>query len=180
MHKTVITKSFNIGKLRDFVDPQTILNETKYIKQPWWLSAGTALGFYRDGDFIKDDTDFDIGVLAHKGQQPIEIPTLQEFRRLMVGEYLIQQAFQDKRGVILDIYFYYEDVYPGKFFTISEMGGIIQTPFETKNRQTKYGSFPFPHPIEDYLEESYQNWKEPSGDKGRHVPIQSVKHYMES
>ena len=36
----------------------------KQIKKEWWFDYGTALGAYRDKDFIKNDTDIDIGVYA--------------------------------------------------------------------------------------------------------------------
>lgn len=31
---------------------------------PWWIVAGTALGFYRDGAYIPWDTDIDVGIIC--------------------------------------------------------------------------------------------------------------------
>lgn len=34
------------------------------LDKPYWISAGTALGLYRDGDLIKGDTDLDFAMLV--------------------------------------------------------------------------------------------------------------------
>lgn len=158
---------FTVGKLKDFEHPEkTLFKAIPYLPEKWWMSAGTALGLYRDGDFIKEDTDIDIGVL---GGEIVEIPTLIEFRQTFWRGKIMQQAFKDKNNMILDVFHYYDDVIPNKLFAASELGYIVKPLFNIKELDTKYGKLPFLNPIEDYLTDRYGDWETPTGFKGNHI-----------
>ncbi len=158
------------------------LNKAKsHLNCDWWLSAGTAIGLYRDGDFIPNDTDIDIGVKAVFGQKHIQIPGFRLIRTMDWRGRPIQTAFvDDTNGCIFDIYYYYTDIIENKLVSVSEYGYvyykksfIVKPLFEIKELETKYGKFPFLDPIEDYLVDRYgENWRTPSDSKGKYVNLE--------
>lgn len=137
----------------------------------YWISAGTALGFYRDKDFIVGDTDIDIEMLWHKGID-------NEIKSAMSNGFdLIRDIYHNgepqqiafiKDNVIFDIYIY--QLEEDNIVNNSE-GGLMKLPYkyfkDLKNIDTKYGSFPAPNPIEDYLKLRYgKDWNIPLHKKG--------------
>ena len=134
----------------------------------WWISVGTAIGLYRDGDFIPSDTDIDIGVRAKKGQKHINIPSMTLIRTQEWNGIPIQTAYIDENDCIFDIFYYYEDITPGKLTTVCENGTIEKPDFGIKKLPTKYGELPFLDPIEDYLEDRYGDWQTPRHQKGKY------------
>jgi hypothetical protein len=159
---------FQVGAMTPENNPIDTLNKAKlYLPEKWWISAGTAIALYRDGDFIYGNTDIDIGVNT---SEIVKIPTLTEFRRTSWNDKVMQQAFKDTNDVILDIFHYYTDIVEGKLVSVSELGYITKPLFEIKDLDTKYGKLPFLHPIEKYLEDRYQDWRTPDPqDHGRHT-----------
>lgn len=136
----------------------------------YWLSSGTALGLYRDGDFIPNDTDIDIGISVTEGETPI-LPILEGFelvRDCYHGGKPMQLAFRDtENGVIFDIYFFYDIGMSASYYNFCEIGEWFYPKMEIKELETKYGSYPFPSPIETYMERRYgSTWKTPSNKKG--------------
>ena len=135
--------------------------------EKWCVSFGTALGLYRDKDFIPEDTDIDFNI--YNPTNPDEI--IETFKQYMTFIRLVtrngkkyQAAFQCADGLIVDLCFFYQD---GKDWTSYCEGGFWKTNGKVKKLKTKYGMIPFPDPIEEYLKESYgDNWTTPiSGDK---------------
>jgi LicD family len=132
------------------------------------LNAGTALGLYRDGDFIPNDTDIDVVILT---DEPFEIGPLEGFEvyQNFDNGVPVQRCFQDKdNGAIFDIYFYYRK--PGNI-AVSPYSHDLVIPlglyYNRKKLNTKYGKFYFPSPIEDYLQANYGlDWRTPKEDKG--------------
>ncbi len=146
-------------------------NITKRLKGvKWWLSAGTALGFYRDKDFIPNDTDIDIAIEGDwDNDQRSYFAELFKDHRLIREAiwdgHIMQMAYQDTNNCIFDFYFYYPD---GKNrINHNEMGTMTKPRYGIKKLKTKYGSYPFPDPIEDYLLIRYgKDWKIPQQKKG--------------
>lgn len=142
----------------------------------WWLSAGTAIGLYRNKDVIPNDTDIDIGIKSKLGQKHILLDKFKLVRKMDWENRPIQTAHIDPRNnCLIDIYYYYTDIKNGKLVTISEYGWIhyktpyiIKNLYEIKNLHTKYGDLPFLHPIEEYLTERFGDWKTPSNKKGKY------------
>lgn len=79
---------------------------------PYWLEFGTLLGAYRDGDFIQNDFDIDVGVYlkdAHKVYHTLlenGFKLLREFH--VVGENGLEQTFE-YHGLTIDVMYFYED-----------------------------------------------------------------------
>jgi len=134
----------------------------------WWLSAGTALGAYRDSlsdEFLLKDTDIDIGVLGSNSEELIldkfgKIMTLRE-RNNCHGD-ISQIVFLDD-GIILDFYFFMPDAddavnysFAGKMVKPLRM---ITPPCTIEVDGVNY---PVPNPIEEYLEVRFgYDWREP-------------------
>lgn len=160
---------------------ESTLNRAKsHMNCDWWISSGSAIGLYRDGDFIPNDTDIDVGVRSVYGQKHIQIPGFRLIRTMDWRGRPIQTAFiDDNNSCIFDIYYYYTDILEDKLVTVSEYGyvyfqkGFIVKPlFGIKELETKYGRYPFLDPIEDYLIDRYgENWKIPSDSKGNYTHL---------
>lgn len=136
----------------------------------YWVSAGTVLGFYRDKDFIKGDTDIDVEMLNDGISKQDIIKAMKGFEliREIEHEGKPQQLAFIKNEVIFDIYFY---KVVGDNIVNENEHGTMKVPYkfvkDLKQIKTKYGSFPAPSPIEEYLEYRYgKDWKTPSNKKG--------------
>ena len=64
-----------------------------------WLSSGTLLGIYRDGKFLKDDTDIDIGIMTN------EIPVLKGYELEIVRSFgdIMQTVYRSPRNIAIDL-----------------------------------------------------------------------------
>ena len=140
-----------------FLDVVKRLSKVKY-----WVSAGTALGLYRDGDFIKDDTDLDFAFIG------CEIKDLfddYELVRAITYKGRPMQLCYLRDGVLVDFYFHYEE--DGKYINYSENGKQVMEMDVYDNLKilkTKYGMLPFPDP-EKYLKIRYGNFRTLSKEK---------------
>lgn len=126
----------------------------------YWVSAGTALGLYRDKDFITGDTDIDVEMLE---DVELDYPLI----RTVTHEGKIQQRAYLINDTIFDIYFYQKE---GDEYVNYNEQGVMRFPcyyFDTLEIiETKYGTLPFPSPVEDYLKYRYGDWQTPSNKKG--------------
>lgn len=170
MPKVLNHLPFRMEHLKNLDKPEESLFKVIPYLDKWWVSAGTALGLYRDGDFIPTDTDIDLAVRADINTKPIVIPDMDLIRETYFqdkegNERICQSAYRDTNNVIVDIFYYHDDINEGELVAISETGIIRKPAFEIKELQTKYGMLPFMHPIEDYLEDRYGDWKTPSNGK---------------
>lgn len=125
-----------------------------------FLVYGTCLGFVRDGGYIQDDNDLDVGMLG-------------DFDKLK--KELIKRGFSHKRdynhnshflkdGILLDVHFdFYKAFrkYLHRFETIAYKGNRFKVPF----------------PITIYLEDLYDDWRKrkPKGMKEYSILIVSYK-----
>jgi hypothetical protein len=181
--KDLIVKThswFTEKKLSSIKNVNDTLSKAKsQLNCSWWISAGTAIGLYRDGDFIPSDTDIDIGVRSKIGQSHIVLDGFKLIRTMEWRTRPIQTAYIDTNGCIFDIYYYYDDILEDKLVTVSEYGyvhqkkGFIVKPnFGVKELPTKYGMLPFLDPIEEYLVDRFgDDWKTPKSSKGKYIHL---------
>lgn len=138
----------------------------------WWVSAGTALGLYRDGGFVPGDTDLDIACLGYEGIENDLRAAYAEAGFKVYGVFDVDgkqmQLALDRDGVIFDIYFhwpYNEDSY----YSQGCNGKTIMPRAMYDKRAflvTPFGELPFPGDIEGYLEARYgDDWRIPQDGK---------------
>lgn len=144
-----------------------------------WLSAGTALGFYRDGGFIPHDTDLDIGVYALWMDQTLPhriavlVSTLVSlgFSPLLSVYHAnqpMQLAFYDEQKIIIDLNFFYEGIENGILVNCGT-GGILRKPVrfaQTESWEHLGIVYQLPTPIEEYLLLRFgPDWRTPKTKK---------------
>lgn len=122
------------------------------LKVTWFLVLGACLGFVRDGGYISNDDDIDLGVMCDR-------QTLKElFTRLEAGGFKKEQAFLNpgnevnqhflKDGILLDI-----------FVTFLEKERQYLDSFDKVEYEGR--KFRVPHPVEAYLTCEYGYWRIP-------------------
>lgn len=140
-----------------------------------WLSAGTALGLYRDGRFIPHDTDIDVGLLADWDDPPDQIDIVHLMDgftpvRIMHRENRLMQTAFVKDKVLFDVYYFYQG-YKNDLAVNLNDAGQMEKPLrfvETLGTITYQGTaYPTPHPIEEYLEYRYKDWRTPTDGKNQ-------------
>ena len=146
---------------------------SKFPPKTMWLGTGTALGLYRDKDFCKGDTDIDFITFGSpntdKSYEQYLIGSLYDYKlvRTTYDKDLIQQLCFMKDGVLVDVYYFYDD--GNRYTNHSESGwSFMPKPIfdDRKELSTKYGTYYFPHPIEMYLAITYgTDWKVPMASK---------------
>ena len=150
--------------------PDVFMDAIPKIKCPFVVSDGTALGLYREGDFIKGDSDIDIAIIFYKGvDQDVKewLHGYECFREIWKDGKLSQLAFL-KDGVIFDTYYHYKK---GKNYTNkNEENQMTIMPCYLYDKptlfKTKYGVVPMPSDIEEYLVRRYgDDWMIPSKKK---------------
>ncbi len=133
----------------------------------YWLTDGTLLGFYRDGNFIQGDTDVDIGVFIDEWT-PQLISTFKKngLRLLRVNgskDRGLEYTFT-RKGVNLDVFFFYrEDDYVWHATWLgNEMIRYRFPHFDVKDYEFMGHTFSAPANIEEYISLKYgENWRTP-------------------
>lgn len=127
-----------------------------------WLSSGTFLGIYRDGKFLEDDTDIDIGIISDK------IPILEGYKLETVKIYgdIMQTIFRSPRNIAIDLMWFYER---GKDLINKNEGGTWVKPkdkMELESIKFRGTEYPCPKPTW-YLENRFLTWETriPKGKK---------------
>lgn len=135
----------------------------------WWLSAGTALGAFRDNfsdEYFEKDTDIDIGILGTSCEDTL----VEAFKKHMqlkevnhaMGSHLSQIVFSDN-DIIVDFYFFEIE---GDNAVNYNFAGKMVKPLRMVNPPEPMivngTSYPMPTPIEEYLEVRYGfDWNTP-------------------
>jgi hypothetical protein len=144
-----------------------------------WLSAGTALGAYRDGfskKFVERDTDIDVGVCIGLEDDGDKIYKLlhEEFIkngfkliRTYKGNWKYSQLCMEKDGIWFDMYFFYQE---GDTFCAYTEYGIMKKPasmvYEQQSVIIDGKQYSIPNDIEGYLALRYgPEWRKPSAAK---------------
>jgi phosphorylcholine metabolism protein LicD len=146
---------------------EVLVEGVKHINKPWWISAGTLLGFERNGNFIPYDTDIDIATI---GETKLELPSDFELIRTATDYHgrLHQQAYMhNPTNIIFDVFHYYEHD-ENTYYTESEKGKIFRSRELLDNLTTKtYRGVEMgvPTKIDEYLTEWYGEWRIPKQEK---------------
>jgi hypothetical protein len=154
------------------MDPQTarrVLEEgcvlLDMLGVTYWLSAGTALGAYRDklsDEFLLKDTDIDVGVLGDSRKADIESVFnnhgFGSFRSYKTNKYWSQLTLI-RENIIFDIYFF---IPSGDLLVNYNEHGRMEKPSRLVERMELVLGHPVPTPIEDYLKTRFgPSWKVP-------------------
>lgn len=134
------------AKIPDVADK--VLNEffsvAKSLKLSTCLVFGLCLGFVRDGKYIPGDNDLDVAIVTAANVLPA------------LSGVLIKMGFKRGRMYHKNVHFYRDntllDIYIRK-----PHGFYVQ--FDKIAYKGK--DYAIPHPVEDYLERVYANWKVP-------------------
>lgn len=84
----------------------------KNINVESWLTDGTLLGFYREGDFIGHDGDVDLGIKASNWNEKILPMMIDHQFELIRTEGTVENGLEysfKKNGVSLDFFFFYQE-----------------------------------------------------------------------
>jgi len=143
------------------------------LQRPFWVSAGTCIGLFRDGDFVIGDTDVDVAMIAWDGWERDIVSWLELEGFKVYGTYssptesLPTQVAFIKDGVIFDTYSHYLD--GDDYISYGAAGKVVMPRSIYDNLlmiDTKYGPLPFPNPPEEYLRIRYgEDWKTPQDGK---------------
>jgi glycerol-3-phosphate cytidylyltransferase len=102
----------------------------------WWIGVGTALGYAREGGFIRGDTDIDVRIALDFRDQAAAMTRVREvverfeaagfrvIREMHWDRRPMQTAFTDtrNRGVVFDIYYFYTSYTDGHYVNVNEIG----------------------------------------------------------
>jgi len=170
-------RHFEINVLNDNAK-SVLLNALSRLKSiKYWMSAGTALGLYRNNDFIEGDTDIDIAMVGYSGIDNEIIKAMVddtgfELIRDIYHEDMPQQLAFMKDGVIFDIYIHWRE--GDNYINNSESGKQTMPKWMYDSQKiinTKYGNLPFPKDPEKYFEIRYGDWKIPQNKKAVYEKI---------
>lgn len=121
-------------------------------KIPVFLALGTALGFYRSGNYLPNDSDLDVFILCSKEVREHLlkfIPTCGFALNTISGASPYRNVHSVKNSIFLDIWF----KHPKSFMKFYH-GDCF---FYHRNRKLR-----IPFDIEGYLSCIYEDWKTPS------------------
>lgn len=143
----IFRKKFSISQVKHIAD--AILEEwddaCKELGIPHFLYLGTCLGFYRDRGYIKFDEDIDVGILG--GEENLKKLADKLLERGFVTKGEPEFKHWSKNGIFLDIWFQFP-----------EFKEFLETFDEITYNSRVYS---MPHPVEQYLEKEYGNWRIP-------------------
>lgn len=123
----------------------------------FFLACGTCLGFYRDGDYIEEDADIDVFILASRSEQ-------HDLWRELVSSGFNGRQGLSKGGIQLDVH--RVDKEPP--YTLNAFGkNRGKCTFQNFDTISHYGrSYKVPSPVEEYLECAYgELWKTPMSEE---------------
>lgn len=165
----VVTKPWNHTKFK--IEPlhgknplPVLLGGVRRLKGKWWISAGTLLGFIRDGNFLPLDTDLDVSLVGNVDRTPLPGFKLVRTVDSDDGKEQYQTVFlHEETNILFDINQYHPR--GENYRTYRELDEYIETPKELvdplKTMTYKGYDFPIPNDIERYLTMWYGNWRIP-------------------
>lgn len=172
--------------LKDLIDIKRVFDK---FKVPFFLGYGTALGAYRDGEFLPGDDDIDLGIIEdidHQTRKAIGWLLYDlgfKNQEIMFNVYgkmePIELAYNGdentgiivcERNVKITIFFFTDmkcDTHIEEYVCIPKLGAmkLISSPVKFYEKfdtiKFKGEKFNLPSPIKDYLAFTYKDWKDP-------------------
>lgn len=137
----------------------------KELKITHFLTEGTCLGLFRDKGYIEGDNDIDVGVLCTRDTRKKLTRKLREYG-FEVGRKLEKTQHFHKYGILLDVRFRFGS---RKRFLAS---------FDKVYYNSRF--YNVPHPVEEYLEARYGNWRTPKKElkKTAMVMLRKIFHHI--
>lgn len=154
--------------LANLVDARAVLDN---IGMRCWLTDGTLLGYYREGDFLGHDLDVDVGCFIDELNEaflPAFINDGWKCERIYGKWDTGLEVTLAKRGTKVDFFFFYRD--SGKWWHaawrhVGDLRNMIRyeyAPFELKTVKFKGHDFEIPSDTERYVETKYgPGWRQP-------------------
>jgi hypothetical protein len=166
-------KSFRTDPIDKDIAGKVLIDGINKLNLPYWVSAGTALGLYRDKDFIDGDTDVDIAMIGFEGIDNIIRESLgfEEIRNVYHEGKPQQLAFRSN-DIIFDIYIHWQE--NNDYVNYGEMGKQRMPVYMYSNLKsitTKYGNLNFPSDPEEYFKIRYGDWQTPQSKKAHYEAI---------
>ena len=159
------------GKLKDL---RTIKKVFDKLNLPLFLCYGTALGAYRDGDFLPDDGDIDLGTFGAENKDKI----WQELKKegfVPRGDEPFEKykCVPVNRNTLIDL-FLFADNGNGWYechATRKTVNAKIQKKYVEKFEKVKFfgDEYLVPSPIENYLKDCYDDWQDKNNKKHTNV-----------
>lgn len=157
--------------LIDLLDVKTVLD--KYNTE-FFLLGGTALGAYRDKDFIEGDDDIDLGTFDASHREEIKKDLEELGFEIAVcynkdtKEYIPSKMILATRRTQTDIFFFEDDgdKYVAHRDGLSRPWTFLYKGWELEDIEFKGMTFKVLSPIEKYLEWTYKNWKKKEKERG--------------
>lgn len=166
----ITNTSWRFSPIYEMVKPERFLLEAieRVSKYNYYIGFGTLLGFYRDKDFIPEDTDIDIEIIVDDESQVDKlIKSFSDYHyiRSVKDDKQQQSAFQ-KELMIIDLAFFRKS--GDNYITKHEGGNFIDktsTIGKKKVFKSKYCDFLIPEYPEEYLTAHYGDWRTKRNDK---------------
>lgn len=161
-------RSFRLAPMDKEVAGRILKEGIEKLNMPYWVSAGTALGLYRDKDFPEGDTDVDIAMVGYEGiDKDIKERLNYEPLRSVYHEGKPQQLAFITNDIIFDIYIHWQD--GDEYVNRGESGKQAMPLYmykDLKQIETKYGKLYFPSNPEEYFKIRYgDDWTIPQNKK---------------
>jgi len=150
------------------MEVKQVLNKAEI---PFWLDFGTLLGFYRQGEFLKNDPDIDLGVKREDQEKLMAVlPELKKIGKVEArvekgnGHYLAgYKIHRNNFWIDIAFYFKHEDK---RIWTVSQWEQVMvfdEKYFnELQDLEVKGIVFQIPNHIEELMILKYgEDWKRP-------------------
>ena len=151
-----------------FEDLKLVKKVCDICKIPFFLTCGTALGIYRDGEFLIDDKDIDIGIIGRDKREIIKDGLKEnDFRVIQFNPKFTGYHLTVKRNIVIDVHFFDRE---GDFYQcyVKYQKPCISFPAEFgKFKKINFKGLKFDSPAltEKYLTYVYGNWKDKTSRK---------------
>lgn len=144
----------------------------------WHISGGTALGVARSGDFIPWDWDVGFGIkfeeISYREEEVISLMQDAGLRLRMNSKKELKETIEFAyRGSVYELLLWHDD---GEFRIRRSQKRPARFFDNVEYREFRGRRFPFPAPLEEYLEFLYDDWRTPKRTADKKV-YRSVSSY---